>query len=95
MDIFQKCSSDVFVEGLLVQSLRYGLFAELQGHLGAVGGSIDKWEDFLAKSCQFLEGKRLYAVLYKIQLCMKVCTLYIVFLRVFIALLLTGTTGLC
>ena len=60
------------MEGLLVPSLRYGLFTELKEELLSVGGTVDKWENYLAKSCQYFEAKHLYAILYKVQLFMKV-----------------------
>ena len=54
-------------------SLKQGLLAELQEYLLNFRGTVSKWEDYLSRSCRLLESKRLFAVLYKMQLLMKVC----------------------
>eukprot|EP00118_Oscarella_pearsei_P023925 m.293467 g.293467 ORF g.293467 m.293467 type:complete len:1642 (+) comp40739_c0_seq1:3926-8851(+) len=67
----KRCPPRTFVEGVLVPSLRYNCFQDLQDDMTSRDPSLEKWEKYLTASCQFLAKKRLFAILYKLQLFIK------------------------
>ena len=72
-NFLQKCSNDVFIEGLLVPALRNEEFALLEDQLLIIDPTLNQWHSYLTASCRHLQKSKYYNVLYSMQVFMKVC----------------------
>jgi len=71
---FQKCSLDVFVEGLLGPALAAGELPRLTDQMLLVDPSLTRWNPYLTATCRHLVKHRLHHTLYEFQIFMKVST---------------------
>jgi len=67
----QRCSPEVFFDDLLLRSFQIGSFDVLAREIELMDPSLNKWKDYLSKSCQYLSRKGLYNCLYHMQLFLK------------------------
>ncbi|XP_013400771.1 zinc finger FYVE domain-containing protein 26-like [Lingula anatina] len=67
----KRCSPDVFVECLLVPTLKTGEMAKLQDQLILIDTTLEKWAPYLKAACRYLNKKKYMQVLYQLQLFMK------------------------
>ena len=71
---FQKCSGDIFVDGLLKPSLESGELARLTDQMIMIDPSLEKWNSYLTAACRYFVKNKLHHVLYEFQIFMKVRT---------------------
>ena len=69
---FQKCSVEVFIEGLLKPSLEFGELARLTDQMIMIDPSLEQWNSYLTAACRYFVKNKLHHVLYEFQLFMKV-----------------------
>ncbi|XP_071795779.1 zinc finger FYVE domain-containing protein 26-like isoform X2 [Asterias amurensis] len=67
----QHCSSDVFLEGLLVPCIKHGNLHDLQSQMLHQDPTLNAWNQYLTASCRYLNTHSLAHVLYDVQLFMK------------------------
>ena len=70
--MFQKCSVEVFTEGLLKPSLEFGELARLTDQMIMIDPSLEQWNSYLTAACRYFVKNKLHHVLYEFQLFMKV-----------------------
>ena len=70
--VFQKCSAEIFVEGLLRPSLESGELARLTDQMMMIDPSLERWNTYLTAACRYFVKNKLHHVLYEFQLFMKV-----------------------
>lgn len=70
--LLQQCSSEVFLEGLLVPCIKEGQLSKLQEHMLRVDPSLVKWHPCLTASCRHVNRLGWSHILYQMQLFMKV-----------------------
>ena len=75
VDCLQKCSSDVFLEGLFLPCLGSGMIGQLLEQLQIVDPSMNRWLPYLTASCKHLSRNKQIHTLYELQLYMKVRSL--------------------
>lgn len=68
----QKCSVEVFVEGLLKPSVETGELGRLTDQMLLIDPSLERWNAYLTASCRYFVKNKLHHVLYEFQLFMKV-----------------------
>ena len=68
----QKCSTEVFVEGLLRPSIESGDLGKMTDQMLMIDPSLEKWNHYMTAVCRYLVRNRLHHVLYEFQLFMKV-----------------------
>nr|XP_054759360.1 zinc finger FYVE domain-containing protein 26-like [Lytechinus pictus] len=67
----EQCSNEVFLEGLLVPSIKEGQFGQLQEAMLRVDPSLVKWHPYLTASCRHVNRLGWSHILYQMQLFMK------------------------
>ncbi|XP_053395117.1 zinc finger FYVE domain-containing protein 26-like [Mercenaria mercenaria] len=68
---WQKCSIEVFIEGLLKPSFEAGELGRLTNQMLLIDPSLERWNPFLTASCRYFVKHKLHHVLYEFQLFMK------------------------
>ena len=68
----QHCSNDVFVEQIWLPALKCGQLENLEEALTSIDHSLNIWEPYLTGVCRFLSQRKLFRILYRVQLFMKV-----------------------
>lgn len=68
----QRCSVDVYVEGLLRPCVESGELGRLTDQMLLIDASLEKWNPYLTASCRFFLKNKLHHVLYEFQIFMKV-----------------------
>ncbi|XP_076098495.1 uncharacterized protein LOC143068375 isoform X2 [Mytilus galloprovincialis] len=66
-----KCSSEVFVEALLVPAISCGEWAKLVDQMVMTDPSLERWNLYLKSTCKYLLKQKLHYILYEFQLVMK------------------------
>ena len=79
----QKCSADIFVEGLLKPLLESGELARLTDQMMMIDPSLEKWNSYLTAACRYFVKNKLHHVLYEFQIFMKVRPCYVVLIITF------------
>ncbi|XP_070571338.1 zinc finger FYVE domain-containing protein 26-like isoform X2 [Ptychodera flava] len=67
----QQCSTEIFIEGLLLPSIKGGDLSQLQEQMLIYDPSLEKWNNYLNASCRYLIKKSYNHVLYHFQIFMK------------------------
>uniref|UniRef100_A0A8C1BV50 Zinc finger FYVE domain-containing protein 26 n=1 Tax=Cyprinus carpio carpio TaxID=630221 RepID=A0A8C1BV50_CYPCA len=65
--IQNKCSEDVFLEGIFQPCLERGRLGALQGLLETLDPTLETWGRYLLSACQLLQRKGYYHSLYQLQ----------------------------
>ncbi|ESP02327.1 hypothetical protein LOTGIDRAFT_238051 [Lottia gigantea] len=66
-----KCSSEVFIQGLLEPALKAGDLEKLLDQMLMLDKSLDKWNNYLTATCRYLLKQHYHHALYQIQIFMK------------------------
>ncbi|XP_022094724.1 zinc finger FYVE domain-containing protein 26-like isoform X2 [Acanthaster planci] len=69
--LHQHCSSEVFLEGLLVPCMKQGKLRDLQTEMLHQDPTLAAWNNYLTVMCRYLNAHSLAHVLYNVQLFMK------------------------
>ncbi|XP_019858924.1 PREDICTED: zinc finger FYVE domain-containing protein 26-like [Amphimedon queenslandica] len=67
----KHCSNNVFVDQIWLPALKCGQLDNLEEALTCIDPSLSVWEQYLTGVCRFLSQRKLFHVLYRIQLFMK------------------------
>ena len=68
----QKCSVEVFQEGLVAPCLASGNLVNLQDQMSLLDPSLECWNTYLTATCRYLNKMKYMNALYQFQLFMKV-----------------------
>ncbi|KAH9515330.1 hypothetical protein Btru_014177, partial [Bulinus truncatus] len=65
------CSSDVFVNGLMIPAMNSGEMGRLLEQMLMLDPTLEKWMAYLTATCKYLLKQKYFSTLYQIQLFMK------------------------